>query len=76
MIRTVMGGPTTSHHVLYRLPIFLPQSNSSHPTLCWNFEQSMGAKNRVGTGLWYRTAGLHRLAESIPWNRFLVSLKV
>jgi hypothetical protein len=29
-------------------------------------EQSMGAKNRVGIGLSYRPARLHRLAESIP----------
>jgi hypothetical protein len=29
-------------------------------------EQSMGARNRVGTGLSYRPARLHRLAESIP----------
>jgi hypothetical protein len=29
-------------------------------------EQSMGAKNRVGIGLLYRPAWLHRLAESIP----------
>ncbi len=29
-------------------------------------EQSMGARNRVGTGLSYRPARLRRLAESIP----------
>ncbi len=28
------------------------------------------------TGLSYRTARLHRVTESIPWNRFLGSLKV
>ncbi len=39
-------------------------------------EQSMGAENRVGIGLSYRAARQHRLAESIPWNRFLGSLKV
>jgi hypothetical protein len=39
-------------------------------------EQSMGARNRVGIGLSYRPAVLHRLAESIPWNRFLGFLKV
>jgi hypothetical protein len=41
-------------------------------------EQSMGARNRVIIGLLYRAyrpAWLHRLAESIPWNRFLSSLK-
>ncbi len=37
----------------------------------------MGARNRVGIGLSYRPAArLHRLVESIPWNRFLGSLKV
>ncbi len=30
------------------------------------FKQSMGARNRVGIGLSYRLARLHRLAESIP----------
>ncbi len=73
-------------------------------TLCFTrknwaeiLEQSMGARNRVGIGLSYRPARLHRLEESIllwllkftkfgfrlhrladwiPWNRFLGSLKV
>jgi len=39
-------------------------------------EQSMGAWNRVGTGLSYRPARLHRLAASLPWTRFLDSLNV
>jgi hypothetical protein len=30
----------------------------------------MGARHRVGIGLLYRPARLHRLAEFIPWNRF------
>jgi len=34
-------------------------------------EHSMGARNGVGIGLSYRPAWLHRLAESIHWNRFL-----
>jgi len=38
------------------------------------FKQSIGARNRVGKGLSYRPARLHRLAELIPWNRFLGSL--
>jgi hypothetical protein len=29
----------------------------------------MGARNRGGIGLSYRTARLHRLAEFIPWNQ-------
>jgi hypothetical protein len=36
----------------------------------------MGARNRLEIGLSYWPAGLHRLAELIPWNRFLGSLKV
>ncbi len=40
------------------------------------FIQSIGARNRVGIGLSYRPARLHRLAELIDWNRFLGSLKV
>jgi hypothetical protein len=40
------------------------------------FEQSMGARNRVGIGLSYRIATLHGLPEWIPWNRFLGSVKV
>ncbi len=36
----------------------------------------MGARNRVGTGLSYRLAGLHRLTELISWNKFLGSKKV
>jgi hypothetical protein len=35
----------------------------------------MGARNRLGIGLSYRPARLHRLEESIPWNGFLGSLK-
>ncbi len=35
-------------------------------TLCWNLEQSVGARNRVGIWLLYRPARLHRLAESLP----------
>jgi hypothetical protein len=40
------------------------------------FKQSMGARNRVGIGLSYRPARLHRLVELIPWNKSLDSLKV
>jgi hypothetical protein len=39
-------------------------------------KQSMGARNRVGIVLSYRPARLHRLAEFIPWNRFLDSINV
>jgi len=40
------------------------------------FKNKKGPRNRVRIGLSYRPARLHRLAESIPWNRFLGSLKV
>jgi hypothetical protein len=40
------------------------------------FEQAMGARNRAGIGLSNRPAGLQRLTEPIPWNRFLGSVKV
>jgi len=39
-------------------------------------KQSMGARNRVGTGLQYWPARLQRLAELIPWNWFLCSLEI
>ncbi len=40
------------------------------------FKKSMGARHRVGIGLSYRPARLHGLAEFIPWNLFLGSIKV
>jgi hypothetical protein len=41
------------------------------------FKNSMGARHRVGIGLSYRPAMLHyRLAELMPWHRFLGSIKV
>jgi hypothetical protein len=40
------------------------------------FKESMEARNRGGIGLSYRPARLHRLAEFIPWNRFLGSINV
>jgi len=40
------------------------------------FQQTMGARNRVGIGMLYRPARLHRLAALFPWNRFLCSIKV
>ncbi len=39
-------------------------------------EQSMGARNRVGIGFSYWPVRLQSLAESIPWIRYLDSLKV
>jgi hypothetical protein len=33
--------------------------------LCWNFKKICGTRNRVGIGLSYRPARLHRLSELI-----------
>ncbi len=40
------------------------------------FKISMGARHRVGIGLSYRPARLHRLAELMSLNRFLGSINV
>jgi hypothetical protein len=40
------------------------------------FKKSMEARHRVGIGLSYRPARLYRLAELVPWNRFLGSINV
>jgi hypothetical protein len=40
------------------------------------FKQYMGARKRIGIGLSYWPARLRRLAELIPWNKFLIYLKV
>ncbi len=50
-------------------------ANLGMSTFAGIFKQSMGARNRVGIGLSYRLARLHRLVVLIPWNRFLGSLK-
>jgi hypothetical protein len=34
------------------------------------------ARNRIGIGLSYPPARLHRLAEFIPWNRFQSSINI
>ncbi len=63
-------------------PENVPRQNSSILRMLFSlgsagiFKQSMGARNRVGLGFSYRPARLHRLAELIPWNRFLGSLTV
>jgi hypothetical protein len=46
--------------------------NVTSPEL--EFLNNLWARNRVGIGLSYRPARLHRLAEFIPWNRFLGSM--
>ena len=59
-----------------QVSIQLKYLSTSKPSLCWYFLPSLWARNRVGIGLWYRPARLHRLAQLVPWNRFLGSLKV
>ena len=54
----------------YRLS-WLTNSALVHEPGAGIFKQFMGARNQVGIGLSYRPAGLHRLSEFIPWNRFL-----
>jgi len=40
------------------------------------FKEFIGARNGGEIGLLYRPARLHRLAEFIPWDRFLGSINV
>ncbi len=55
-----------------------PRYSSVHKhgggTFAGILEQSMGARNRVGIGLSYRSVRLHRLAKSIPG--LLKSIKI
>jgi hypothetical protein len=61
----------THKHILP--PLHSPSPLSTSISCAGIFKQSMGARNRVGIGLWER---LQRMAELIPWDRFLGSLKV
>jgi hypothetical protein len=71
-----------SHKVQRRWVVLVPLQGLFGLQLLLNnnrggiFKQSMGARSRVGLGLSYRPARLHRLAEFIPWNRFLDSINV
>ncbi len=63
----------------YSNPIQRPYSGDFDPAIAYRagiFKESMGARNRGGRGLSYRPARLHRLAQFIPWNRFLGSRNV
>jgi hypothetical protein len=60
----------------YRKIVIFYEYNNVPENCARIFKQSMGARNRVGIGLSHRPARLHRLAELIPWNRFLGSLEV
>jgi hypothetical protein len=55
--------------------------HSSEPEFVNNFLRSLDIDSKESiqpayVGLSYQPARLHRLAESIPWNRFLGSLNV
>ncbi len=63
------------YQLLKGIEIFFTKTCIS-PSCAGIFKQSMGARNRVGIGLSYWPARLHGLAELVPWNRFLCSLKV
>ncbi len=68
---TILHFLASIYHSLYSIECIIRRLNCAGI-----FEQSMGARNRVGIGLSYRPARLQRLAESIPWNRLLGSIKV
>ncbi len=72
---------STRRYNLYSLPMYEQQYEAYEELTnglarAGIFKHSMGARNRVGIALSYRPAGLHRLAELIPLNRFLGSINV
>jgi hypothetical protein len=69
----VVGLGKSFKHILDIYGIFWGWDSTSS---CGFFKQSIGAGNRVGIGLSYQPVRLHSLAELIPWNRLLGSLKV
>jgi hypothetical protein len=64
------------HRSMDKLKDECESESSKKVTSARIFKQFMGARNRVGIGLSYRTARLHSLSELVPWNRFLGSLNV
>jgi hypothetical protein len=65
------------HCSQFRCPAAILVKDDAHVRCAGIFKQSMGARNRVvWNGLSYPPARLHSLAELVPWNRFLGSLKV
>jgi hypothetical protein len=63
----------TSVVVVYIVPVLLAILGVTELEFLNNL---WGARNRVGIGLSYRPDRLHRLAELLPWNRFLGSINV
>ncbi len=60
---------TSSTKISERLPHIRRIKESCRLGCAGIFEQSMGARNRVGMELSYRRpARLHRLAELVHWN--------
>ncbi len=58
------------------LPLPLPLFPQCRYTIAKFIVPDRGDRVGSSRGLSYRPASLHRLAEKIPWNRFLGSLKV
>ncbi len=59
----------------YPLVPSVPSEKFSRGFTCAGiFQQSMGARNRVGIGLSYRPARLHNLAELVPWKKSILGL--
>jgi hypothetical protein len=60
---------------IYSFLKFLVNTNSIH-ILILNTSAGVSEHSMGGLGTEFRPARLHRLAESIPWNRLLSSLNV
>ncbi len=54
----------------------LSTTSTKNETVLEFLNNLWGLGTEKGIGLSYRSARLHRLAELVPWNRFLGSLKV
>ncbi len=70
-----LAGQTVRRRSLLMYSIFY-ERNVPIRTRAGVLEQSMGARIRIGIGLSHRPARLHSISESMPWNKFLGSLKV
>jgi len=69
--KQVKVGKSKRYFEFFRISIALFQfTNPFHEASAGILEQSMGARNRIGTGLSYQAARLHRLAcgydNSVP----------
>jgi hypothetical protein len=67
--------PTIKYSLRLFRPLKLNIKNRFTGCMKCSEPESMGARYRVGIGWSYRPARLHSLAELVPWNKFLGSLK-